>query len=280
MIQDIGKGRFDNQYHPVEPTDSSIVLSYKRATFLGKVEEEVLSLLTYKEAHAAFPEAGVQYLFMIDGNAYFLMDELDETAFPGYAYHPVRTTLRAVKPKENAFAAVVGHQLYDWYRTRKFCPCCGKPMVHDGKERMMKCEACGQMEYPKIMPAVIVGVYHGERLLMSKYAGRGFTNFALIAGFAEIGETIEETVHREVLEETGLHVKNLRFYKSQPWCFTGTLLFGFFCELDGAEDIHIDTEELALANFYEKEDIPEDPGVSLTSEMMQFFKDGKLAQTV
>lgn len=92
---------------------------------------------------------------------------------------------------------------------------------------MMRCEHCGQMEFPKICPAVIIGVTDGNRLLMSKYAGRDYKKYALIAGFAEIGETIEETVQREVMEEVGLKVKNLRYYKSQPWSFSDTLLFGF-----------------------------------------------------
>ena len=72
---------------------------------------------------------------------------------------------------------------------------------------------------------MIVGIVHNDRILMSKYAGRGATHYALIAGFAEIGETIEETVRREVYEEVGLHVKNLRYYKSQPWSFSDSLLF-------------------------------------------------------
>ena len=80
---------------------------------------------------------------------------------------------------------------------------------------------------------------------MSKYAGRDYKKYALIAGFAEIGETIEETVQREVMEEVGLKVKNLRYYKSQPWSFSNTLLFGFFAELDGSAEITLDEEELA-----------------------------------
>ena len=75
---------------------------------------------------------------------------------------------------------------------------------------------CGNMEYPKICPAVIVGVTDGDRLLMSKYAGRAYKNYALIAGFTEIGETVEQTVAREVMEEVGLKVKNIRYYKASP----------------------------------------------------------------
>jgi NAD+ diphosphatase len=147
-------------------------------------------------------------------------------------------------------------------------------MAADHKERMMRCPSCGKMYYPTICPAVIVAVMHKGRLLMSKYAGREYTRFALLAGFAESGESIEETVHREIMEEVGLKVKNLRFYKSQPWPFTDTLLMGFFCELDGEDDgITLDEEELSMAGWYGPEEIPEDTEhASLTSEMMTLFR--------
>ena len=80
-------------------------------------------------------------------------------------------------------------------------------MVHSQKERMMECPSCGNQEYPVLCPAVIVGITNGDKIILSKYEGRRFKRYALIAGFAEIGETIEETVHREVMEEVGLKVK-------------------------------------------------------------------------
>ena len=148
--------------------------------------------------------------------------------------------------------------------------------MHSDKERMVYCPKCGRMEYPKLCPAVIVAVTHGNRLLLSKYAGRNHTNYALIAGFAEIGETIEETVKREVMEEVGLKVKNLRYYKSQPWSFTDTLLFGFYVDLDGEEDITLDQEELALAQWFDRDKLPEPAANgSLTSEMITMFRNGE-----
>ena len=120
-----------------------------------------------------------------------------------------------------------------------------------------------------------MGVTNGNRLLMSKYANRDFKRYALIAGFAEIGETLEETVQREVMEEVGLKVKNLRYYKSQPWAFTDTLLTGFFAELDGEEEITLDEEELAMAEWFEREEIPvHERSRSLTNEMILGFKHG------
>ena len=83
----------------------------------------------------------------------------------------------------------------------------------------------------------------GDEILLTRYAGRSYKKYALIAGFAEVGETIEETVHREVMEEVGLKVKNLHYYKSQPWSASSTLLMGFFCEADGDDEIRLDQSE-------------------------------------
>ncbi len=109
---------------------------------------------------------------------------------------------------------------------------------------------------------------------MHRHRGRT-ASYALIAGFTEIGETLEETVQREVMEEVGLKVKNIRYYKSQPWSFSSTLLCGFFCDVDGDTDITLDTEELSVGEWFEREDIPlEDDGISLTREMIGVFKTG------
>ena len=139
----------------------------------------------------------------------------------------------------------------------------------------MVCPACGQIEYPKICPAVIVAVTHGDKLLLTRYANRPFRGYALIAGFVEIGETLEDTVHREVMEEVGVKVKNLRYYKNQPWAFTDTLLTGFYCELDGDPDITLDHNELCEGVWLSREEIPSrENDISLTAEMIERFRLG------
>jgi NAD+ diphosphatase len=275
MIQDIGKGRYHNEYRPVKPSGSSRVLGYRGREALVRVCEGQLSFLTYEEVQTKAPSKAdtAVYLFSIDETAYFWIPRLDETQFPGMSWQKVEVFRNTVTQVE-AFAGITGFQLAKWYESRRFCPRCGAQMRPDERERMMRCDSCGQTEYPKISPAVIVGVTDGERLLMTKYAGRSNKNYALIAGFTEIGETIEETVEREVFEEVGLHVKNLRYYKSQPWSFSDTILMGFFAEVDGAKEIHLDEDELAVGEWHYPETIPEDDGISLTREMMRVFKEG------
>jgi len=141
---------------------------------------------------------------------------------------------------------------------------------------MMRCPACGNMIFPRIAPAVIIGLVDGDRILMSQYVNRNYKRYALLAGFIEIGETAEEAVAREVMEEVGLRVKNIRYYGSQPWGIAGNLSLGYFCDLDGADDIHLDENELSMAGWYSRGDFPaEDDGISLTREMMRVFAEGR-----
>ena len=256
MIQDIAPHTYHNEYKPVTPDGNSIILAYENGKcFFHKREDGVsISLPRFRE---------------LEGNV------SDLSLLPGYEFHETRE-LRYVQPQYLAFATVTGYQLWFWYKNRRFCGCCGKPMKHDTKERMMYCPSCGRREYPVLMPAVIVGITNGDKIICSKYEGRSFKQYALIAGFAEIGETIEETVQREVMEEVGLKVKNLRYYKSQPWSFSGTLLFGFFCDVDGDDTLTVDHEELSIAQWFERDQIiGQDNNSSLTNEMMMVFAAGK-----
>ena len=102
-----------------------------------------------------------------------------------------------------AFAGITAYSLYKWYDNHRYCSHCGNRLVRHDKERMLYCEKCNNTEYPKIMPAVIIAVTNGNKILLSKYANREYTRYALLAGFTEIGESIEETVKREVMEEVG-----------------------------------------------------------------------------
>ena len=279
MIQDIAPHVYHNEYRPVPPTADSFILSFedKKILFHQAGPETEISFLRFRELEGKLPSLyeNYIYLFSIDDDHFYLIPNLDISLADNYELHSIRE-LRTAAPRHLAFAGITGHQLFQWYQSRRFCGCCGTPMKHDTKERMMLCPSCGRHEYPVLMPAVIVGVTNGDKLLLSKYEGRNFKLHALIAGFAEIGETIEETVHREVMEEVGLKVKNPRYYKSQPWSFSGTLLFGFFCDVDGDDTLTVDHEELSMAQWFDRDKITgQGNDISLTNEMMMLFAAGK-----
>lgn len=274
MIQDIGPHQFRNEYVPTPPEKDSVILYYENGKCLVNVSEEDIHFLTFAEAEIRYPEVAneARYLFTIDEVKYYLVNTIKPEDFTEYAMESV-VRFRTQEPQEKAFAGLTGYQLARWYETRQYCGKCGTKMVHDEKERMMRCEHCGNMEYPKICPAVIIGLTDGNRMMLTKYADKRRRRYALIAGFAEIGETLEETVRREVMEEVGLKVKNIRYYKSQPWSISDSLLAGFFCELDGDDQVTLDENELELAEWFEREDIPEAASCeTLTNEMMMQFK--------
>ena len=278
MIQDIAPHHYHNEYKPVAPDKKSFILAYnKERNILLKKDVETMTLPRFEELEGRLSNLyeNYIYLFSIDEEHFYLIPELDTSLLSEYQFETIRF-LRIAQPQYLAFAGVTGYQLFQWYSKRRFCGCCGKPMVHDKIERKMFCPSCKNEEYPVLSPAVIVGVTNGDKLILSKYEGRSYTRYAMIAGFAEIGETIEETVHREVMEEIGIKVKNLRYYKSQPWSFSGTLLFGFYCDLDGNDTLTVDHSELSMASWFNREDIPDEgDNISLTKEMMMSFKDGK-----
>ena len=122
----------------------------------------------------------------------------------------------------------------------------------------------------------ISAVTDGDRLLMTRYADRPVTWFVLVAGFVEIGEAAEETVRREVLEETGLRVKNVRYFGSQPWGCAGNLTLGYWAELDGDDAVTLEERELAEARWFDRTEVPVmDDNTSLTSAMVRAFAEGK-----
>ena len=279
MIQDIAPHIYHNEYRPVPPSEDSLLLYFEKDQVLTGCREDALSFPRFRDLPEVRRELSSKllYLFSIDRITFYLARQ--RPSFDPEQFQMKNTRLfRDASPAWLSFAGITAHQLYHWYDSHRFCGHCGRPLIHSDQERMLHCPDCKITEYPKISPAVIVGILHKGRILMSKYAGRTTTHYALIAGFAEIGETIEETVHREVYEEVGLHVKNLQYYKSQPWSFSDSLLFGFFAELDGEDEtITLDTRELATAGWFTREEAPAQPNnMSLTSEMIWKFKNGEI----
>ena len=142
----------------------------------------------------------------------------------------------------------------DWYISHQFCGRCGIKTELDEKDMMLKCSACGQVHYPRIAPAIIVAIRNEDELLMAKHSYHDNIRYALIAGFVEPGESIEEAVHREVSEEVGIKIKNLKYLKSQSWPFPNSLMLGFEAEYDSGE-IKVDGDEIVKAKWFKKDEI-------------------------
>lgn len=272
MIQDIYPHHLDNQFRNKEIEDEDYVVLFHG---LNVCMSKNWKLPTYKEVKQFGFE--LQYACATDGQAYYVTrKEVDPIKLDGYTYVAKQAFRQSLTPEDRAFwlTILTCWHIYKWYSMHQFCGHCGKELVHAEKERMMYCPECRSMFFPTIAPCVIVGLVNKDKILMSKYAGRAYGGFALLAGFIEVGETPEQAVAREVMEEVGLKVKNIRYYKSQPWGTDCNMLLGFYCDLDGDDAIHIDQNELSMAGWYGRNDINiQDIGITLTYEMMTYFKE-------
>ena len=305
MIQDIFPYHLDNHYNPEAiPDENSLIVVFREKELLLKAEiQDAKDTCIYPKMKdfegLAFSD--LTYLFSIGDEEFFLLtrDFEDVTFVPkagtdapkdsasSAAFSYTFCGIRALRSLEHAekryvYAAYTAWQLAEWYSVTKFCGRCGSPNENDKKERARRCPSCGNIIYPRINPAVIVGVTDPDsnRLILTKYR-MGFNHNALVAGFTEIGETLEETVAREVIEEVGLKVRNIRYYKSQPWGIASDILTGFFCDVDGDPHVTMDESELKYAEWTFPEDVELQPmEYSLTNEMMKLFKDGGYQATL
>ena len=276
MIQEIKPHRFRNEFHVKTPSPNSYFLYFQDGSILLE-HTDALKIPRFSELSDGDAVKGhCDYLFSIDSAEYYLIDETSVTLSENEALALYKTSvIRDLEPLWMAFAAANGAELHRFYSNNRFCGRCGTKSMKSRKERAIVCPSCGNTIYPKIAPAIIVAITDGDKLLLTKYAGREYTRYALVAGYTEFGETLEETVRREVMEEVGLKVKNIRYYKNQPWAFSDSMLVGFFAELDGSPQIHLDETELSTAVWMKREDIPGDyTNVSLTHEMILLFING------
>ncbi len=258
----------------------------------------------------------VYYLFDISGRKYFLaepdlssfpLSESREALFNDYGKSEARTfflmninKFRELMTKEEMFhdgslgaagspsvpmifAAATGGHMAWWKRSRSFCGFCGTKAVPSETERAMICPKCGNIEYPKISPAVITAIIKRgrvpseDRILLVRNNYGSYRKLALVAGFVEIGESFEQAVHREIAEEVGLKVKNLKYYKNQPWGLSYSQMIGFTAELDGDDTIRLQESELSEGGWYLREEVPDNPfRLSVGNEMIHRFKCGEL----
>jgi NAD+ diphosphatase len=186
----------------------------------------------------------------------------------GFTFRPLRSLFSAFDPH---LLAVAGRafQIAEWARTHRFCGACGSPMEALPGERCMRCTVCGHAAYPRISPAMMVLVRKGDAILLARNVNAPTARFSALAGFLEAGESVEDAVHREVLEEVGLRVRDLRYFGSQSWPFPHSLMIAFTAEWESGE-IAPEPSEIAEARWFGPGDpLPETPvGVSIAAELI------------
>ena len=160
---------------------------------------------------------------------------------------------------ELAGLAARARGLLNFKHDKRFCAQCGAPLKDDLYFTARTCSQCGKQYFPQLEPAIITLVSRGDEILLAQHKKRNDGVYSCIAGFVEMGETIENAVHREVLEETGIKVKNIRYVGSQSWPFPDQLMLAFRAEYESG-DIRIQKEELTNAQWFKWDKLPKVPG--------------------
>jgi NAD+ diphosphatase len=167
--------------------------------------------------------------------------------------------------------ALTGAHLVEWDRVHRYCSQCRGELVRREDVRAKECVQCGRLEFPRLSPAIIVLIEREDTLLLARSSRFAGQFFSVLAGFVEPGESLEEAVHREVMEEVGIKVKGIRYFGSQPWPFPDSLMIGFTAQYDSG-DIRIDGEEIVEAGWYGVDGLPQIPGkISIARRLIDFF---------
>ena len=240
----------------VEETETSVTFPY----LVGLEDLKILPIRT-------------QYLGELNGSSCYSAELPDDTIPPeGMCFLGLRELFERVE--DNLFVlAGRASQITNWDRTHQFCSRCGAPIKDKRNERAKICPNCELVHYPRLSPAIIVAIVKEKKILLA-HANRFPSKFySVLAGFVEPGETFEECVEREVKEEVGIRVKNIRYFGSQPWPFPNSLMVGFTAEYDSGE-IAIDDVEIQDAGWFPANGLPRIPGkISIARRLIDWFRE-------
>jgi NAD+ diphosphatase len=277
MIQDIHPHVFNNNFSIVtEISDNDYIFYYKDNTLLLKCESDDYCIPQRKDFHSLKELQGNIFLFALNGHNCFLVEDCPEVPSNTFAYQEL-SFFRTFNKKEVAWVSILGHQLFTWYTQNRFCGKCGSKTILKADERAITCENCGQTVYPKISPAIIVAIVNGDKILLANNNNFRPNWYSLVAGYADVGESLEETVKREVKEEVGVEVTNIKYYKSQPWPFSGSMMIGFFAYADDKQTIQPDNKEISQAAWFKRGNLPNHPSnISIAGEMIDLFENNQL----
>ncbi|MDP4181756.1 MAG: NAD(+) diphosphatase [Bacillota bacterium] len=212
-----------------------------------------------------------QYLGIFESSHCYVAEALSEAKLQGDFYFKDLRSLFGHLDEDIFILAGKAIQILAWNQTHQFCGKCGSKTVTKEGERAKICPQCGFFTYPRISPAIITAVIRDGKILLAHSKNFKSNMYSVIAGFVEPGETLEECVKREVMEEVGIRVKNIKYFGSEPWPFPNSLMVGFTSEYESGE-ISVDGIEIDDARWYGIENLPEIPTrISISRKLIDCF---------
>lgn len=249
---------------PPRPVGEGWAIAFAGSRVLLRIEGEHARLPTSAELGAALGAerlegarvpAAIRPASAAGASAFGFDDDLEPP--PGFRLEGLRSAYH-ILPLEEFRAAGTARQKVEWYRSHAFCSRCGTPTRVDAAQEAMACPACGELHFPRVAPAVIVLVERDGHALLARSPRFAPGVYSTLAGFVEPGETLEECIHREIHEEVGVSVRDLRYFGSQPHPFPHSLMVGFVARWRDGE-IRIDPNEIEDARWFGPGDLPELP---------------------
>lgn len=240
------------------PEDAKVFCCHKGQVLLTSEQQIPLA----QDFPVALPKA---YHFASLGGQLCVLIE-DDQVWSDAAWHPAKWSREVLSQQDFQLVAYANH-LNHWRQTHQYCGVCAQQMVDHDHERMRQCLHCGNQVYPRISPCVIMLVCRGDQMLLARSPHFPEGMHSTLAGFVEPGESLEHAVHREVFEEVGITVTNLRYICSQPWPFPDSLMMGFLVDYQSGE-INIDPEEIESAGWFTKDDLPVLPSTTSISRYL------------
>jgi NAD+ diphosphatase len=277
MIHEILPHRFNNQFLVINDIgEDDYIFHYNGNSLLLKTTPNGFEIPRKSDIPGISESIERSYLFSFNHIPCFLVLKLPGITDSQLIYKEIGI-FRALKQKEILWISQVGFQLMNWYTQNKYCGKCGAETKEKLDERALICPICNTTVFPRISPAIIVAITCNDKLLLASGVGFPDNWYSLIAGYTDIGESLEEAVIREVKEEVGLDISNIRYYKSQPWPFSGSIMIGFFADADSSQKIQIDNKEITQAAWFTRGNLPNHPtNISIAGEMIDRFEQDEI----
>lgn len=277
MIHEISPHRFNNHFLADRKVgEEDYIFHYDGDSILLRTCGDEFEIPRKKDFPEIPDEAENTFLFTLDEVPCFIIwDELKADK-PGFVYKEL-SFFRYARQQEIAWVSMAGFHLMNWYSQNIFCGKCGAITRQKSDDRTIICTGCNTILYPRISPAIIVAIICNDKILLARNSNFPGNWYSLIAGYVDIGESLEEALIREVKEEVGLDVKNIRYYKSQPWPLSGSMMIGFIAEADENQPVAIDNNEIAEAAWFTRGNLTgHSLNISIAGEIIEKFEKGEL----